>query len=32
MDELEDLHMDRTNMFFTIMIAEGKGWDLVKPA
>ena len=30
MDELEDLHADRENMFFffTTMEAEGEGWFL----
>ena len=30
MDELEDLHADQTNICFTIMEAEGEGWDPVK--
>ena len=29
MDELEDLHSDRTNVCFTTMEAEGEGWDPV---
>ena len=32
MDELEHLHTDRTNVCFTIMEAEGKGWVPVKLA
>ena len=30
MDELEDLHMDRTNIGFTTTEVEGEGWDSVK--
>ena len=33
MDELEDLHKDRTNIwFFKTMEAEGDDWDPVKLA
>ena len=32
MDNLEDLHTDRTNICFITMEAEGKGWDPVKLA
>ena len=32
MDELEDLHTDRTIFAFTTLEAEGKGWDPVKLA
>ena len=30
MDELEDLHKDQTNIFFTIMEAKCVYWDPVK--
>ena len=29
MDELEDLHADRTNIFFETMETEVEGWDPV---
>ena len=32
MDELEDLHTDRTNIFFTTMDAEGEGWGPINLA
>ena len=28
MDELEDIHTDQTNIFYTTMKAEGEGLDL----
>ena len=32
MDELEDLHTNRTNICFTTMEAEGEGWFPAKIA
>ena len=32
MDDLEDRHLDQTNICFTTIEAEGKSWDPVKLA